>query len=100
MSSVPISCSISCSAATDRLIAIGQFVGDIASRQDGPQLILASTSSKPPLNSALASSQFFLCSVIHSKCLSLSVMANNTTDGDVRKKERHLEIFLCQLKSE
>jgi hypothetical protein len=58
-------------AATDRLVAIGQFVMNIAAADHGPPLIFEPPLCRqPPLNSALASSQLFLCSVIHSKCLS------------------------------
>jgi hypothetical protein len=73
--------------AANRLIAISQFVMNITRRQHRPRLILPSPLSKPALNSALASSQLFLCSMIHSKRLSLSVMVNNKTDGDGRQKK-------------
>jgi hypothetical protein len=74
-------------AAADRLIAIGQFVLNVPRRQHRPRLILPLPLCQSPLDSALASSQLFVCSVIHSKRLSLSELVNNKTDGDGRQKK-------------
>jgi hypothetical protein len=60
---------------------------NIASRQHRARLIFPSPNRQPPPDSALASSQFFLCSVIHSKRPFLSELVNNKTDGDVRQKK-------------
>jgi hypothetical protein len=60
---------------------------NIASRQHRPRLIFPLPNRKPPLNSALASSQLFLCSVIHSKHLSCLLGSTTKQTATVAKRK-------------
>jgi hypothetical protein len=61
---------------------------NIAAADHGPPLIFEPPLCRqPPLNSALASSQLFLCSVIHSKCLSCLDWSTTKQRATVAKRQ-------------
>ena len=49
--------------------AIRHFIPDVPRRQHGPRRIMAAPRGKPSFDPALASGEFLVCTLVHSKCL-------------------------------